>query len=371
MKILCIGAGFAGAVIAREMAEAGHSVTVVDSRDHIAGNAFDYIDENGIRVHKYGPHIWHTNNDEAQEWFSKFTDWIPYKHYVKALLPNDDVVDLPITVDSVNSIFGTNFTEYDDAQTFINSRRVKCDNITNSRQHVESGVGKTVCDLLFAPYTKKMWGMELEELSASVAGRVPNEIARSSFYFPNDKYQGMPTNGYTAAFEKILSHPNIEVKLNTKIQSDTDFSEYDHVFNSMPIDVFFDGKFGELPYRSIKFHTKTTEPLNLPSPTINFTTKPKYTRVTEWQRYPGHGSNSEKTTLTAEEPCDYRDNNFERYYPIKDSSGEFRDRYSKYEEEAEKFPNMTFVGRMGKYQYLDMWMVICQSLKISRDFLAR
>ena len=373
MKILVVGAGFAGAVIARELAEAGHSITVIDSRNHIAGNAYDYKNEYGIRVHKYGPHIWHTSNDEAQNWFSKFTDWIPYQHKVMAVLADGEYVPLPINRETINKTLGTNFTTNEEAEAFLEQEREKIpeNEITNSQQLIYSTVGKRLCDIFFAPYTKKMWGVGLEELSASVAARIPTKLSDDGLYFPKDKYQAMPLHGYTAAFEKIFDHENIEVQLNTSFSKDME-KDFDHIFNSMPIDVYFDEKFGKLPYRSIKFiDVNMNEGVeeSLPAPTVNFTTTQKFTRVTEWKNYPGHGSGNGTTSFTYELPCDYTENNEERYYPVKDVDGKYRKNYIQYEKFAkENKPNMTFIGRCGTFQYLDMWMVICQTLKIAREF---
>ena len=372
MKILVVGAGFAGGVIARELAEAGHSITVIDSRNHIAGNAYDYIDEYGIRIHKYGPHIWHTNNEEANSWFSKFTEWVPYKHKVQAILEDGQYVPLPINRESINKALGLNLKTNEEAEAFIKSEQVKHEKIENSRQHIEAAVGKRLCDIFFAPYTKKMWGIPLEELSSSVAGRIPTSVSDDAYYFPNDRFQAMPKDGYTAAFEKIFNHPNIKVELDVSFTHDL-VNEYEHVFNSMPIDAYFGNVFGPLPYRSIKFTTVTVPNTSmLPVPTVNFTTTGDSTRVTEWKNYPAHGERNGYSTLTFETPCDYRDNNLERFYPVKDADGKYREIYLKYAKLAEDTcPNVTFIGRQGTYQYLDMWMVICQSLKISRDFLKK
>lgn len=371
MNILIVGAGFAGAVAARELAEAGHIITVIDERPHIAGNAYDYVNEYGIRVHKYGPHIWHTNNDEAQEWFSKFTDWIPYQHKVMAVLENGVKVPLPINRETINEALGLNLKTNEEAEAFLERERVKIEdtNISNSEQAMHSAVGKRLSDIFFAPYTKKMWGLELKELSASVAGRIPTKLSDDALYFPKDKYQGMPKEGYTKAFEKILTHPNISVHLLIEFSPAME-GDYDYVFNSMPIDGYFEERFGKLPYRSIKFNTVTVPNDSLfPVPTVNFTTTDKWTRVTEWKKYPGHGECNGFTTLTYEQPCDYLKNNEERYYPVKDVEGKYKRNYSQYEQYAkENKPNMTFIGRCGTYQYLDMWMVICQTLKIVRDF---
>ena len=372
MKILVVGAGFAGGVIARELAEAGHSVKVIDSRDHVAGNAYDYVNEYGIRVHKYGPHIWHTSNEEAHAWFSKFTDWIPYQHKVQAVLGDGQYVPLPVNRESINKALGLELKTNEEAEAFIKSEQVKYEKIENSRQHVEAAVGKRLCDIFFAPYTKKMWGIPLEELSASVAGRIPTTVSDEALYFPNDKFQAMPKDGYTTAFEKMLDHPNIEVQLNTFLTAKLE-SEFDHVFNSMPIDVYFENKFGPLPYRSLKFETVTV-PVDslLPVPTVNFTTTGKSTRVTEWKNYPGHGDRQGFSTITFENPCDYADNNFERFYPVKDADGKFRKIYQKYAAYAEEnCPNMTFIGRMGLYAYLDMHQSISTALTTARKFLEK
>lgn len=367
-KILIVGAGFAGAVIARELADAGYVIDVIDERNHIAGNAYDYI-HNGTRIHKYGPHIWHTSNDEAQTWISKFTDWIEYKHKVKVLLPNGDIAPLPINTESINKSLNLNLKE-DEILNFLDLEKISYEKITNSRQAVESVFGKNLCDIFFAPYTEKMWGYKLEELSASVAARIPMTVKSDPLYFPKDQYQGMPKHGYTAIFENIFNHKNISVKLSTSFNKDYDISQYCHVFSSSPIDVYYDYIYGPLKYRSLKFnHVTLPSYCNLPSPTMNFTTQDKFTRVTSWKQYPGHDLGSNETILTYEEPCDYTENNNERYYPVKDINGEFQEKYLQYKSLSTKDNKITWIGRQGTYQYLDMWMVICQSLKIARDFI--
>lgn len=410
MNILVVGAGFAGATVARELAEAGHQVLVIDKRNHIAGNAFDFVNDKGIRVHKYGPHLWHTNNDEVQEWASRFTEWVPYKHYVMADVEDVGYVPLPINHETIRQIFeyefedwcadqGFGFIDGDDAlqfqqgdlrpaaAAFLRTKQEHHTYVSNSRQHVENSVGKELCDLFFAPYTKKMWGLELEELPVSVAARIPTNVeSGSNLYFPNDKHQYVPKDGYTQMVANILKHDNIQVVLSTSRedlfdpklqifwQDKTGFNPlgFDHVFTSEPIDVYFGCSLGELPWRSIKMHTHTVPlPGVLPAPVVNFTHEGPFTRVTEWKHIPAHGSNPFWTTLTVEEPCDYRDNSMERYYPVKTANRDCPHRalYNRYVELAEQQSNVTFIGRCGTYQYLDMWMVIAQSLKTVRDFL--
>ena len=333
MKYLIVGAGFSGAVIARELAEAGHSVRVIEKRNHVAGNAYDYTNEHGIRVHEYGPHLFHTNNKEVYDYLGKFTEWVPYHHKVKALLEDGRYATLPVN------------------------------------RETKAMVGEeNVLDIFFRPYTKKMWGMELDELNPEIINRVPIRDDDNDLYFPNDAYQAMPKDGYTAMVQSMLAHANIQVMLETSYDKEDNWM-YDRVFNSMPIDQYFDFKHGNLPYRSIRFETVTVPiPRALPSATLNFTHDGPQTRVTEWKNIPCHGDNKYSTTLTFETPCDYADNNFERYYPVKDADGVNRELYQKYKNEQPG--NVTFIGRCGLYAYLDMHQAVNSALATVRKFLS-
>lgn len=332
MKILVVGAGFSGAVIARELAEAGHNVTVIDKRGHIAGNAFDFENDYGIRVHKYGPHLFHTNNETVFDYLSKFTTWIPYEHKVKAMLADGRYVTLPVNKETAEIVGKEN-----------------------------------IVDIFIRPYTKKMWGMSIEELDPEILQRVPVRDDLNDKYFPNDQFQFMPENGYTELIRKMLHHENISVLLGKPFSKKLE-DEFDHIFNSMPIDEYYDFCYGELPYRSIKFHTvDLPAPKLLPTTTVNFTHNGPYTRVTEWKNIPGHGTNDQMTTLTYEEPCDYLDNNKERYYPVKDASGKNREIYKKYEGILNE--KTTFIGRCGLYAYLDMHMAVSAAYSIAKHFL--
>ncbi len=333
MRILVVGAGFSGAVVARECAAAGHLVKVIDKRNHIGGNAYDYIDENGIRIHKYGPHLFHTNNEKVVQWLSQFTEWVPYQHKVKAQLNDGTYVTLPVNK-ATKEIVGE----------------------------------ENVLDIFFRPYTKKMWGKSLDELDPSIINRVPIRDDDNELYFPNDEYQMMPKNGYTEIFKNILNHSNIEVECNVEFHQSME-EEYDYVFNSMPIDMYFNYDYGKLPYRSIKFHNVVLQqPRVLPTATVNFTHDGPYTRVTEWKNIPAHGKNDYTTVLTYEEPCDYKDNNYERYYPVKDIEGTNKKTYKKYKERVNE-DKMTFIGRCGMYVYVDMHQAISSALATSKRFL--
>jgi UDP-galactopyranose mutase len=332
MNVLIVGAGFFGAVIARQLAEANFKVTVIDRRSHVAGNAYDYINEAGIRVHQYGPHIFHTSNNKVVNWLSKFTEWVPYQHRVKALLADGSLVTIPVNKETTDIVGEEN-----------------------------------IVDTFFRPYTKKMWGIDLEDLDPGILDRVPRTDDLNDLYFPNDTFQALPAKGYTWLINNILDHKNIDLKLNTQFEPSLE-KHYFHIFNSMPIDEYFNYSHGRLAYRSIKFHNYTLPvPKLFPVATVNFTHDEPYTRLTEWKNLPNHGNSLSYTTITVEEPCDYLENNFERYYPVKDLKGSNQKIYKKYKKIIPS--NMTFIGRCGLYVYLDMHQAVSSALSISRNFI--
>jgi len=334
MKILVVGAGLSGAVVSRELAETGCKVTVIDKRDHIAGNAFDYTNEHGIRVHKYGPHLFHTRNEKIYKYLGRFTEWVPYYHKVKAQLEDGRYVTLPVNKETKEIVGEEN-----------------------------------ILDTFFRPYTKKMWGKEIEELDPDIVNRV-KKFTRddmNELYFPDDEFQCMPKHGYTKMVENMFDHENINVQLGVAFEKSME-DEYDYIFNSMPIDEYYDFCYGELPYRSIKFHTvDIPAPKLLPAVTVNFTHTGKFTRMTEWKNIPEHGENSSMTTLTYEEPCDYSDNDNERYYPVKDIEGKNRDLFAQYS--SIENPKTIFMGRLGLYVYIDMHQCISSTMAIVEKFI--
>lgn len=332
-QILIVGAGFSGAVIARELADAGQPVQVIDRRGHLGGNAHDRVDANGIRIHTYGPHIFHTANQTVVDWLSRFTGWLPYRHRVKAILADGRLVTMPVNAETT-AIVG--------------------------RDHL--------IDVLFRPYTRKMWGLDLEQLDPSILSRVPMREDMNELYFPDDPFQCMPDRGYTALFERMLDHPLIEIGLGTAFERGME-AGFAHCFNSMAIDEYFDYALGVLPYRSIRFHTVTLPlPQLLPVAVVNFTHELPYTRMTEWKHFPGNPQ-VPSTTLTYEEPCAAEDNDNERYYPVKDLSGSNRETYRRYQERVPE--NMTFIGRCGQYVYLDMHQAVSAALAVAQRHLSR
>jgi UDP-galactopyranose mutase len=321
-NILIIGAGLSGSTIARILADNQYNITVIDKRNHIAGNCFDYTD-NGLRIHAYGPHIFHTNSEKVVKFLSDYTEFVEYKHRVKALYQNN-FLTLPPNLETIKIL------------------------------------GDDLVDVIYRPYTKKMWDCEIDD---SVIARIKPRSDHNQYYFPDDKYQYLPKDGYTKMVENILNHPNIKIILNTGFDISLE-NDYDHIFNSMPIDEYYDYCFGPLAYRSIKFHNITNIDHDMPTAVVNYTDDGKYTRVTSWEKFPNHGSGN---VYTLEEPCDYKDNNHERYYPIKDKDGKNKEIYKQYSNIHN--PKTTFIGRLGKYQYYDMHIAVASSLTIAEKFI--
>lgn len=361
--ILIVGAGFAGAVYGRELAEAGYHVEIIDQRDHIAGNAYDAVDENGVRVHKYGPHLFHTSNEKVFDWISTFGEMIPYRHSSQALLEDGRLVPMPINRETLEVMFDTTLSNEAEVEALLASQAVPIKTPKNAGEYLLSRIGTTLTDLFFRPYTKKMWGLELEDMDASVVKRIPIRTDYSRDYFPNDAFQVLPKEGYTALFRAILDHPNINVTLNTTFDK-TMLADAQWCFNSMAIDEYFDQCFGELPYRSIRFYNETRAVDAVSGATVvNYTNTGPFTRETRWGLLPDHiVTPGSQTTVTLEEPCSYQDNNFERYYPVKTADGRYQAVYQQYADAASKIDGISFIGRCGTYQYLDMHQVINQSL---------
>lgn len=371
MTVLVVGAGFAGAVHARVLAEAGHEVHVIDKRPHIAGNAYDFVDQSGVRVHAYGPHLFHTKNKRVIDWISRFGDMAPYHHRVRARLPDGRMTPLPINLETINIVFDTKFETAAQVARHLESVAVKVEQPRNALEYLYGNIGVDLTELFFRPYTRKMWALDLEDMAAAVVKRIPLRMDRTDGYFACDETQLMPVQGYTALFEQVLDHELIEVSLSTSFDKSL-LDDYDFCFNSMPIDEFYDFRLGDLPYRSIRFHPRSEIVAPAPDwPVTNFTDAGPYTRETTWDVLPHHRVRpGNQRTVTKEEPCDYRDNKMERYYPVKTADGRFQTIYEGYKALAEGDETMWFIGRCGTYQYLDMDQVINQSLISAERWLA-
>lgn len=277
---------------------------------------------------------------------------------------------MPVNRITINAVFGKSLANETEVREFLRTVAEPIERPSNAGEFLVSQIGPVLTDLFFRPYTRKMWAMELEEMSPSVVKRIPIRFDDEDRYFPRDRFQILPKHGYSNIFLNIFSHPNINVSLNTKYV-DCKRLRYDHCFNSMPIDEFFDFQKGELPYRSIKFHNETrhTAPPNRWSVT-NFTDTGPFIRETDWHALPEHHiAKTERTSVTVEQPCDYKDNNFERYYPVKTADDRFGKLYLEYKQLSRGKSNITFIGRCGTYRYLDMHQVISQSMAGIRRFM--
>lgn len=350
---LIVGAGFAGAVIAERLANgSGKRVLVCDRRPHIAGNAYDHYNDDGILVHKYGPHIFHTNAKDVFDYLSRFTQWREYEHRVLASV-DGMLVPIPINLDTINRLYGLNLDSLS-IQTFFDSIREPRESIKTSEDVVVSAVGRELYEKFFRGYTQKQWGLDPSELDASVTARVPTRTNRDDRYF-TDRFQAMPKYGYTRMFENMLDSPNIKVLLNCDYREIADDVPYRDMVYTGPVDSYFDYRFGKLPYRSLEFRHETHDvDVFQPAPVVNYPNEQPYTRVTEFKYLTGqtHG----KTSVVYEYPKGEGD----PYYPI--PMPENAASYAKYKELADAEANVHFVGRLATYKYYNMDQVVAQAL---------
>ena len=350
---LVVGAGFAGSVLAERLAsQDGMKVLVVDKRSHIGGNAYDHYDDAGILVHKYGPHIFHCNSPEIFAYLSRFTEWRPYQHRVLASV-DGQLVPIPINLDTVNRLYGLDLTSFQ-LEEFFASVAEPRERIVTSEDAVVSKVGRDLYNKFFRGYTRKQWGLDPSELDAQVTARIPTRTNRDDRYF-TDKYQAMPLHGYTRMFEKMLSHPNIKLMLNTDYREIEGFIPYREMVYTGPIDEFFDCRFGKLPYRSLEFRFETIDaPVSQPVGTVNYPNEYEHTRITEFKYLTGQ--EHPKTTVVYEYPRAEGD----PYYPV--PRPENAELYKRYQALAEQTPGVHFVGRLATYKYYNMDQVVAQAL---------
>jgi UDP-galactopyranose mutase len=350
---LIVGAGFAGSVLAERLAsQADKKVLLVEKRNHIGGNAYDCYDEAGVLIHKYGPHIFHTNSSDVFEYLSKFTTWRPYQHRVLASV-DGQLVPMPINLDTINKLYGTSYTSFN-LEEFFRSVAEPRDPVRTSEDVVVSRVGRELYEKFFKNYTRKQWGLDPSELDAAVTSRVPVRSNRDDRYF-TDRYQAMPLHGYTRMFERILDHPNIKILLNTDYREVRDFIPFRHMIYTGPIDEFFDNCFGKLPYRSLDFKFETLpETQHQRVAVINYPNDYAYTRVTEFKHLTGQ--EHAKSTLVYEFPKGEGD----PYYPVLNpETGEI---YKRYKALADSTSDVRFVGRLATYKYYNMDQVVAQAL---------
>lgn len=361
MHILVVGAGFAGATCARQLAEAGYAVTVVDRREHIGGNAYDHLDAHGVLVHRYGPHIFHTNSEKVFAFLSRFTEWRLYEHRVLAQV-GELQLPIPINRTTINRLYGLDLDEAGVA-AYLDGVREPRQPLASSEDVVLNSVGRHLCDTFFRGYTRKQWGLELGELSAGVAARIPTRSNDDDRYF-TDRFQGMPLQGYTAMFERLLDHPGITVRTGTEYRAVRAEQAWDHLVFSGPVDEYFDFRLGKLPYRSLRFEHRHVADSGLVQAvgTVNHPNEHAYTRETEFRHLTGqaHGG----TSLVREFPTDEGD----PYYPIPAAANEAL--YKRYEALADAEAGVTFVGRLAQYRYYNMDQVVAAALHASEQLRA-
>ena len=350
---LIVGAGFAGSVLAERLAAGSDKkVLICDRRPHIGGNAFDHYNEAGILVHKYGPHIFHTNSREVFEYLGRFTEWRPYQHRVRASV-DGQIVPMPINLDTINRLYGLNLTSFEVEDFFLKVAEPVRE-IRTSEDVVVSKVGRELYEKFFRNYTRKQWGLDPSELDASVTSRVPTRTNRDDRYF-TDTYQAMPLHGYTRMFEKMLDHPNIKILLNCDYREIEKEIPFRKMIYTGPVDTYFDYCYGKLPYRSLEFKHETHDlPVYQSAPVVNYPNEHLYTRVTEFKYLTGQEHS--KTSIVYEFPKAQGD----PYYPV--PRKENADLYAKYKALADAKSDVHFVGRLATYKYYNMDQIVAQAL---------
>jgi UDP-galactopyranose mutase len=357
---LIVGAGFAGSVLAERLAsQLGKKILIIDTRSHIGGNAYDCFNEDGILIHKYGPHIFHTNSRDVFEYLSQFTQWRSYEHRVLASV-DGQLVPIPINLDTVNRLYGLSLTSFE-LENFFASVAEPKEYIRTSEDVVVNKVGRELYEKFFRNYTRKQWDMDPSELDKSVTSRVATRTNRDNRYF-TDTYQAMPLHGFTRMFEKMLSHPNIKVMLNTDYREILDVIPFGKMIYTGPIDLFFNYRYGKLPYRSLEFkHETINTPVHQPVAVVNYPNEHLYTRVTEFKYLTGQ--EHPKTGIVYEFPRAQGD----PYYPV--PRPENAELYKKYKALADATPEVHFVGRLATYKYYNMDQVVAQALMVYKKIV--
>jgi UDP-galactopyranose mutase len=352
---LIVGAGFAGSVLAERLAsQAGKRVLLIDRRPHIGGNAYDYYNDAGVLIHRYGPHIFHTNSDKIADYLSQFTKWRPYEHRVQ-VFTDDMLVPMPINRTTLNRLFDLDLNSDEDVEAFLDSRAEPVKTVRTSEDVVISRVGRELYEKFFRGYTRKQWGLDPSELDKSVTSRVPTRTSTDDRYF-TDSFQMMPLHGYTRMFENMLDHPDIKIMLNADFGDIEADILYDKLIYTGPIDEYFSYRYGLLPYRSLDFHHDTLDREYFqPVAVVNYPSeKFPYTRITEYKHLTGQ--THRKTSISYEFPSSEGD----PYYPVPKT--ENQKLYKQYLALAQQARNVEFVGRLATYRYYNMDQVIGQAL---------
>ncbi|MBR3497773.1 MAG: UDP-galactopyranose mutase [Selenomonadaceae bacterium] len=367
-----IGAGFTGAVLAERFASRGEKVLVVERRKVVSGNCYDEVDANGILIHKFGPHIFHTDDARVWKYLSRFTEWQIYFHRVKAVVDGKPV-PIPFNLNTLREVFPKNLADKLEAALLKNFEYGKKIPILELKKSADADLqflADFVYEKIFLHYTEKQWGLSPEKISGAVTARVPIFVGRDDRYF-NDRFQGVPKRGYTRLAENILDHKNIKLLLNADFHDVMALRGEEiflfgqkfggRVIYTGQLDELFDKKFGALPYRSVamKFETIDAEKFQS-APSVNYPNNYNFTRITEFKNI--HPAHTPRTTILKEFPQEYVAGENEPYYPI--FTEEARAAYEKYSAELSKFKNITAVGRLAEYRYYDMDDAVKRALEI-------
>jgi UDP-galactopyranose mutase len=359
---MVVGAGFAGSVLAERLASAGSTVLVIDRRPHIGGNAYDHEDAAGVLVHRYGPHIFHTNSRQIVAYLSRFTHWRGYEHRVLASV-RDELLPIPINRTTINRFFGVALSEAE-LPEFLASKATPVDVVRSSADVVLSTVGPELYEAFFRGYTRKQWGIDPSALDKSVTARIPTRTNDDDRYF-SDSFQIMPRLGFTRMFENMLDHGNITLMLGVGYHDVADDISAGHLIYTGPIDEFFEYRYGPLPYRSLRFEHRTLKYVkHQPVAVVNYpSVDVPYTRITEFKHLTGQ--THAKTSICYEYPAAEGD----PYYPVpRDDNLAV---YARYRGLADAMPNVTFVGRLATYRYYNMDQVVGQALSAFSRLAAR
>jgi UDP-galactopyranose mutase len=366
MKYLIVGAGLSGVVIAERISNVlNEKVVIIEKRDHIGGNCYDYIhQETGILMNKYGAHLFHTNKEKVWEYINKFDKWTRWEHKVLTYV-DDKFVSIPVNITTINQLCEENLKDKNDVKEWLERTQVKYDNITNSEEMAKSRIGEVLYDKLIRDYTYKQWNKYPEELDKSVLERIPIRNNFDTRYF-NDKYQALPHKGYTHFFERLLDNKNIEVLLNTDYFEYIKDKTFDMIIFTGPIDNYFNNELDKLEYRSIDFNIEVIKNMNYsqPNSVVNYPNNDvKYTRIVEYKHFLNQKS---KDTIIVKE---ITNNEGEPYYPVPNKKNlDLYKKYKKLAEEEEK-KNVYFIGRLANYKYFNMDEAIENSLKFFEDKL--
>ena len=366
-KNLIAGCGLSGAVIARLLADIGEKVIVIDRKNHIAGNIYDYKDENGIYIHKYGSHIFHTNNEKVWEFLNRFTSFNTYMHKVVALVDGIETT-IPFNINTLYDVFPKSLAKRLEEKLlnkFEYNTKVPILEFQKQDDKDLKFLANYIYEKVFLHYTAKQWGKNPDEIASAITARVPVHVSKDDRYF-QDKYQGIPLNGYTKMVENILNHPNIEVKLNT------DFNDFAcenpeelknfRIFYTGSIDEFFDYKYGELPYRSVNFKFEThNREFYQSNAVVNYPCNYDFTRIHEYKYY--LNDESDKTVIAKEYSEYFENGKNERYYPIENDDN--KNLYEKYLSQTPD--NVYFLGRLGDYKYYDMDKAVERAINLFEE----